>query len=266
MTPIRHIDFEPADWGEFANPPVAWSGYADRVLALNPIAYWRFGETGGGVAVDLVGNASGTYVGSVALGQPGVLKHDDDGSAGFNGSDSLVDLGSAPLLDGKSAGTVMFWMKYTGPSVTADGAVLARWPDPSLSGWMLWVDDLAYYSKRRRTMSFAMDILEEPLRLEGSTDLIIPGSWDFYAVTFESGVAMRLYKNAALDAQRPLASVSMPVTTAASHIGFTDGTVGHLPAGLDELAVFDTAMTAEQIAAFYDLGRGVLNLPAAGGL
>src|SRR5215831_14920886 len=64
------------------------SAYSSAVLADHPVAYYRLGETSGTTAVDSSGNGSnGTYVGGVALGQPGaLLPGDTDPAAGFNGS------------------------------------------------------------------------------------------------------------------------------------------------------------------------------------
>ena len=46
--------------------------YAALVVTNHPLAYWPLEETNGLIAYDMVGGYNGTYVGGVALGQPGV--------------------------------------------------------------------------------------------------------------------------------------------------------------------------------------------------
>jgi hypothetical protein len=56
------------------------AGYGSAVLADNPIAYWRLGETNGTVAHDYVGGNDGTYY-SATLGVPGYSVIDPDTAA-----------------------------------------------------------------------------------------------------------------------------------------------------------------------------------------
>ena len=61
--------------------------YADVVNSLNPVAYWRLGESSGTVAVDETGNYNGTYVGSPTLGVDGLLLGDTNTAVSFDGVD-----------------------------------------------------------------------------------------------------------------------------------------------------------------------------------
>src|SRR6185369_17673000 len=51
--------------------------YAVEVLMDAPAAYWRLDEPSGTTAVDVIGAANGTYVGSPALSAPGAVALDD---------------------------------------------------------------------------------------------------------------------------------------------------------------------------------------------
>ena len=57
--------------------------YASAVLAANPVAYWRLGETNGTVLHDYVGGHNGDYTADVTLNQPGYSTYDTDRSASF---------------------------------------------------------------------------------------------------------------------------------------------------------------------------------------
>lgn len=78
----------------------AAADYASTVLADNPIAYWRLGETSGSTAFDQTSNnLDGTLLGGLTLGEPGLLIGDTDTSVSFSGSGGYVDVGSQPLLN-----------------------------------------------------------------------------------------------------------------------------------------------------------------------
>jgi len=93
-----------------ANPTgVAFAGpisFADTVMSMNPVSYWRLGELAGTTAVDETGLSDGTYSGP-DLGAPGSVFNDPDTSASFNGLFDHVAIphNAAYLLD---EGTIMF--------------------------------------------------------------------------------------------------------------------------------------------------------------
>lgn len=79
MTILKHADFQVPDFREFASPPVAVPGYAQAVMALDPVAYWRLGEITGTTLSDQTGSHPMTLTGSgYTLGQSGALQIDDD--------------------------------------------------------------------------------------------------------------------------------------------------------------------------------------------
>ena len=74
-----------------------WGAYHEMVLAEQPIAYWRLGETSGSAAMNSssLGSAlNGTYLGGVSLGSPGLLAGDADGAATFDGINDRIALPS----------------------------------------------------------------------------------------------------------------------------------------------------------------------------
>lgn len=265
MTVTKHIDFEPAYWGEFAAPPRVLPSYAQRVMALNPAAYWRMGEAGGTTASDEKNLRPGTYVGSPQLNQTGALFRDPDPAATFNGTNNAVSFTDTTLLNPATACSIVFWMNYRAPAVTADGAVLSRWANAT-GGWIIWVDLTAGFSGRSRTLSFAVDTNLSTGRVEGSTDLVNPGTFDAYAVTFVGGESIRLYKNGQLD-QEVVAGVptTMRHENQPLYLARSAGSIGHLHATLDEVAVFNHTLTGLQIHELHQQGVGQLTQPPTGG-
>jgi len=262
----RHVDFNPSGWREFVRPPAVWNAYAQQVQQWSPLSYWRLGETTGPTAVDQAGSLDAAYVGPVQHNQPGAIFRDTDGAARLNGTNASISVPDTGLLNNKNQCTILFWMKYHAPSVSKDGAIISRWPDPSNGGWIVWVDATGFLSGRKRTITFSSHTTAGlDGRVEGSTDLVTPGVWDFYALTFTGGDAVRLYKNGQLDRAEAASFPSLPSLSAPAWIGRSGGSIPHLPAELDEFALFDIALSADQIAALHDLGRGHLRLPATGG-
>ena len=83
------------------------TSYKDTVLADMPIAYWRLGETSGTSALSSIGgNKTATYSGGVTLGVPSLLNSDDDPSARFDGVDGVVR-----IADSADINTVGPWEK-----------------------------------------------------------------------------------------------------------------------------------------------------------
>jgi hypothetical protein len=89
-------------------PPVT---YRAAVLATNPLAYWRLGETSGTTAVDEMGANNGTYVGSPTLGVAGLLTGDSNTAMSPGGS-AWVTLAEMPAGDASS----IVWVKTTATS------------------------------------------------------------------------------------------------------------------------------------------------------
>ncbi|MEL7087556.1 MAG: LamG-like jellyroll fold domain-containing protein, partial [Planctomycetota bacterium] len=101
-------------------------------------------------------------------------------------------------------------------------------------------------------------------RVEGGTDLITPGVWDAYALTFAGGVEFRMYKNGQLVQEKATNLGRFANTRHRLRLGRSGGSIGHLPASLDEVAVFDTVLDADDIKELHDVGRGQARLPEAG--
>jgi|GEM_PF-6093661 len=77
--------------------------YIDVVNGLNPIAYWRLGETTGTTASDETGNYNGIYVGSPTLNDTGLLSNDNNSSVIFNGSNNYIHVIDSAIPGGSLA-------------------------------------------------------------------------------------------------------------------------------------------------------------------
>lgn len=242
---LKHVDFEVPAWGELASPPATHAGYAQRVLALGPVGYWRLGEASGVTAADEAGAHDGTYAGTPSLAQPGALFRDADTAVTVAGNGYV----SLPYLlnPAATAFTALLWFK---PAALDGGAVqvLAQQLDGTGVGraW-LYIDDPAG------------DTLATFLANTTTTGgpAVTVGAWHFAALTCDSG-SVALY----LDGQ-PIAAASLSVEACTGGlvlgVGKTLSSL-HFNGSLDEPAVFDTALTADQIAELHRRGRGAFHL------
>jgi len=67
------------------------TAYSAAILALNPAAYWRLGESSGTALVDETGTYPGTYHNSPTLGTPGLLVNDDNTAVSLNGTSQYIE-------------------------------------------------------------------------------------------------------------------------------------------------------------------------------
>jgi hypothetical protein len=100
---------------------VAGAGsYRGEVLVDLPVAYYRLGEASGTTAVDEIGSFPGMYIGSPTLGQVGALPSSADTSVLF-GSGKYVNLGNVLGLVGSSFAMEM-WYRISAAQISASAA------------------------------------------------------------------------------------------------------------------------------------------------
>jgi hypothetical protein len=215
---------------------------ADPVLADNPLAFWRFGETTDGIVRDVSGNGLDAMPhGEVSVGQLGVS---EDGATLIDGVDAFYTIpGTDSSLSGNAAPTpehltIEAWVKPTG-SMNALGWSIVR---------NFGFD--VYYQSGGQIKVDALGI--------ANWDLVTPiehDQWSHIAVTFD-GVTTRLFVNGELaDATEP------PFVALPSHAG--DITIGrfnnlttsperHWRGSLDEVALYDYALSPERIRTHFE--------------
>jgi Concanavalin A-like lectin/glucanases superfamily len=90
----------------------ARSAYEQRILAKNPIAFWRFSERSGSVMHDATRSGhTGTYRGGVTLGQS---RGDGEPAVGLNGTNAFIEIPSSDAFGVATSGrglTVEAWMR-----------------------------------------------------------------------------------------------------------------------------------------------------------
>jgi hypothetical protein len=238
----------------------AGSFYEQTVLADHPTAYYRLGELSGSTAVDSSGNGhNGTYLGGVALGQSGAIVDDPNTSAGFNGTSSIVDTNFKPA---DLSFTIEAWIK---PS----SAVSQQQVIGGEGGWAALVYNGADVSGHAEITAF------DGTQFFGvSTPQTLPlNQWSYLVGTWDNtSKVMNIYLDGVLDA-----SLSFPGKTVVPGDPFGRFQIGafnetlhggtynaqYFQGGIDEVAYYSYALSADQIGIHYEAGISSVPEPSA---
>jgi hypothetical protein len=214
--------------------------YPQAVLADNPLGYYRMGETSGTTALDATTPAEdGVYQNGVTLGiagpqAPAYLGFEPTNlGAQFDGVNDRLEITSFTTLN-DAAYTFEIWFKENGQ-----------------------VGDLGYVGGRGSGASLAYDAiglhLGQLIFFDGADvfhplgPFPTPNAWHHLAYT-RSGSTVRVYLNGALVSN--LTSTASYGTSDRITVGDRPGDTGAITpflGSLDELAIYNTALTAEQI-------------------
>ncbi|MEM7261729.1 MAG: LamG-like jellyroll fold domain-containing protein, partial [Planctomycetota bacterium] len=230
------------------------SRHLTEVLSQNPIAFWRLGEASGSTAVDSQGLSNGVYTNGVTLGFSGAILDDSDAAVYFDGGDPFIDVphDDAMLLD---EGTVAFWF-YPHRHDRRHGLFSKDSNGLDTGGHLTIYWDRSKIRTRLQSTSTSYFV---------STGNLPDNTW--YHVAFSWGsTGMRLYVNGVLlDTENysgGLGSTSggignfEPIVIGAN--GWSTGNLNsngvrdELDGRMDEVAMFDTVLSAAEILALAD--------------
>ncbi|MEM9914546.1 MAG: LamG-like jellyroll fold domain-containing protein [Planctomycetota bacterium] len=251
-TIYKHADFEAPQWGEFASPPQDRPGYRSLLLSYNPMAYWRLGEVSGTTAIDESGNGhDASYVGGVQLNQPGALDYDHNPSVQLDGNSGWIDLPTGFGLAMNDPVTIMFWNHVRSAEVQRSFAF-------SIGGLYSPNRCLAHAPWNNNTLFWDYGTDDAIGRVSADYSPFLD-QWTH--VTLVSAGRLGSFKAVYLDGDL-MASSS---TSTGPEQNLAGGSISLPPAvsdrqhrgGLDEFAVFNQVLTAEQIRALYHAGVNV---------
>jgi RHS repeat-associated protein len=255
-----------------------YQGYQQAVIGDGPVAFWRLDDGAGGTAADRSGSRlNGVIQGAVGLGNAGLVPGYGGHSMTFDGFTQFIQAPSIPALQGGSARTVELWLK------TWDGN-----SDMTLfNSGNLGVNGQAFNITLRTSGSVGGN---PPKTTPGlyvelwGDDVYVPdlnltdGNPHYVAVTL-SGAAMSVYVDGTTPAGTVWngtawsAMVAQPFTLPLATNTFAGQvTIGGVPDApqiggataqelmyqgtLDEVAIYNTALTAARVQAHRTAGAG----------
>lgn len=226
------------------------SAYSDLILATpGLLSYYRLGEPSGTTASDATGNGRDLTYTSVTLGTTGLLTGDADTAATFNGSTSVAQVDNTTTMNfatGKAM-SVEAWIKIAAPRNTYDfwlmlavDSVVKYWFGTINTGLLYW-----------NMGSSDQQGLSDPLVADTTYHVVFTGGIE------GSTIVTRSYINGVEVESRDEGTSSLPNADYIA-IGQTPGTGGLEFKGIiDEVAIYNVALTPAQVAAHYNGGLGV---------
>lgn len=243
------------------------SVYSSVIAAANPVAYWRLGQTGGIGAPDSMGNENltgiyvglGTGAGPANLGQPGPRPSDglqgmgsDNRSPHMDGNLSYVSTSDTAELDITDELTMEAWIKLDGLP-DGNGGIVAKYEGSSAQrSYSLYVD-VQNGGTGGLGMAISPDGSFTNAKVVTDDNSLPIGEWIHVAGVFKSNDFMRLYVNGQLVEQLSEALHDVPSNIFSSSsdlwIGtqFSTSSSFRFPGGIDEVALYDRALTSEEI-------------------
>lgn len=215
--------------------------YRDAMLSTNPVAYWRLGERSGTVARDEMGANHGTYVNTPALGAAGLLTGDGDPAVTVaSASSQYISVGAAASLALGDTFCYAVWLSVTN---LTDYHVL--WSRSGVGGAAIYVTPGGDVNLDAALVGNIFSALGK-----------IAVGPRYMVVVAKAGSAVRLYING-LDVTPAITNRTIVDSAAIpARIGADFNFSLFASASLDEAAVWNRALTADEIAWLYRVGTG----------
>jgi hypothetical protein len=224
--------YEHFELGSDAATSDPYAGAVDATAGL--AGYWRLDESSGTTAADQTGADPGAYGGGYTLGAAGALAGDSDTAVALDGITGEVNL---PSLGSSSDWTIEGWT-HLSSAATGDNALFAGYRGPRLliTPTGVYADDLSTGTKAGQ--------------LSHSTPSNL-GAWVYWALV-RNGSALTVYRDGAAVASSSLGGEG--ATTLAGDIGAETNGTYHLNGDVDDVAVYQGALSADAVKAHYQLG------------
>ncbi len=237
----------------------AGDAYATAVAALNPVIYYKLNEAPTLVPTYWATNlgsagamANGVYLGSTFTEPffPGAILGDtNDAAASFTGSGPYSTGVSIPWSTNINPAPVFSaecWVNYSGipgGELTAPFASIDA--GNNRAGWTLYANGSAWY--------FRMGDADGYIANFGDSGLLQSGVW-VHLVALTDGTNAYLYENGVLEGQTAVVRPFIGNIGETTDIGTSTSFNRQIDAAVDECAIYNYALTSNQIAAHFAAG------------
>ncbi|HEX6443996.1 MAG TPA: beta-N-acetylglucosaminidase domain-containing protein [Streptosporangiales bacterium] len=223
---------------------VADVAYPELVGQQNPSGYWRLGESSGTALTDSSGHGQdGSYRPTVTLGVPGALAGDTDTAARLDGGYGEVP--SSASVSPTGAYTVEAWVRPSAIRPDPGTAIVEKYSTPANNGFAFRLDGAGHLQ--------AWNLGAGSYALVTGTTSVSTGRWHHVAAVFD-GSNLTVYLDGWPDASVET-SVAPAAGPASLKIGARGDDAGQRWQGdMDEVALYPSALSADQIATHYLTG------------
>ncbi len=228
------------------------ASYSNIILAeAGLVSYWRLGESSGTTANDSKGSNNLTYAGGFTLSQPSLIAGDRDSSVKFNGSTGWAHVASSTGINGDTSVSMECWVSI--PS-NPTGQVKFIFSVNANDVW-IGIETTGKVSTNYYLVSSGNVKIS-------STNAISTGVAHHLVSTFNTtGGVLTLYVDGAQVNQITNAHAIHWEASANISIGSeTGGTTSYMLNGtVDEVAIYNTALSQAQVTSHYNSGRSSSN-------
>ncbi len=231
--------------------------YSSVVMADNPDAYWRLGETSGTTAVSQTGTHSGTYSGSYTLGQTGAIV--DDANTAVDFSSGLVQA-TGTGIGGTTALSIEMWV--TADSLSTYNTLLMRTTS------LAWNDGFGIYYQDTGSTQLQFFINGYAAPRVGAV-FATTSSYRHVVATFLGGQAgsdnlMSIYLDGTLAGSLNTTTSSITYGLSADlYIGQSVSNYGYWDGKIDEVSIYSSVLSAGDVAAHYAAGIAPIPEPSS---
>jgi type II secretory pathway pseudopilin PulG len=211
------------------------------------VGYWPMDEGTGASATDLSGNGSAGRWNGGLIGGSHYSTGKIGGHAGnFNGSNNSVSLPNTPSLSfGLGDFSVAFWMNPSNWGSNATMGVVGQKADDTTNGWVLYHDPYAGSGKINARLALTDNFV--------SNSTIPNDTWTFVVFTRSAG-KIYWYIDGTID-RRGTNTANIVDARGVLYIGYGQTWGGYYAGLLDDVRIYNRALSAAEIAALYNSGK-----------
>lgn len=229
--------------------------YPSTVSSLNPVAYWRLGETtqpptaDSAINLGSLGNSAiGYYLGTASHPTPGALAAGSDTAAAFDGTaNSVMRVPHQPAIN-PAQFTAEVWLN-PGVDLAAGQLTCAisigAFGNPR-TGWLIYQTDTGWNLRMYDNMGLATSV-----NITGG-GVPSAGTWYHVVATYDGALA-KLYVNGAKVAEAAQTSYVPGASGGLAIGGRADGAFWW-SGSADEMALYSNALSDAEIASHYNTG------------
>jgi hypothetical protein len=222
-----------------ANSCPTTSPYARAVSQTAGLAgFWRLGDASGTVACDGLGLSPGSYSGGTTLVQAGGLAGDSDTATSFDGTSGKVSVPAATQLDTGDTFTLEAWAKRGSTGGTANQTILSK----QGTSWALVF-----------TSANKLALTTSTKTIVSSTSTVADTTTWHHLVATKAGTTAKLFIDG-VDVTGTVSKTTVANSTLPLTIG-ANGSATFFKGVLDEVAVYKSALSADQVTNHLLLGR-----------
>jgi len=248
----------------FGAPATHADTYSATVMADNPLAYWRFGESGGSTAYDASGNNLNATYSGVTLGEAGIISGNT--AILFNPAEGdVVRYTASGLYPGTGSWTMEVWTKIPA-TISNTGVIICYSPGGYAFG--LPSSYVMNVGASGIPSIWIRDVNSNSLGISASSGIADDEWHHLVGVIDRTNNMLNLYVDGELANSGSIASLgsindgAYPVDMGMRYT-FYSGWLEPFKGTMDEMAIYNSALSSSDITQHYLAGTGAVpELPA----